>query len=176
MKPKSLILDEGTIPLKNDITYTVYGEAKTANQLSQMNFKHLPWLDQKMLLQDITLFGEVSMLYHPEIVASIYADHESSEYWGKNHFECLSIFKRTATKVKVDLTEERLLKKPVITNNPATKVKKSSVVKGLIKLGYDRDTAKLCIAEFLQEKGIGYLNLAPSKIIKYVDKHALSNK
>lgn len=176
MKPFTLILDEGTITLNNDLTYTVYGETKTAKEVSQMNFRHLPWLDQKMLLQELELKQEIIMLYHPEIVASIFADHESSEYWGKNHFECLAIFKRTATKVKVDRIEERLLKKPVETNNPATKVKKSTVVTGLVKLGYDRDTAKLCIAEFLAEKGIGYLNLAPAKLIKYVDEFTLANK
>jgi len=65
------------------------------------------------------------MLYHPEVVASILKHHEASEYWGKDHFDCLALFKRNATKIKVDLTLERKLSMPVETNSSKIKVNKS---------------------------------------------------
>lgn len=173
MKPKTLILDEGQVTLLPDLTYEVYGEALTADELLKVDFSHLPWLDQKTLLQDIETKQEVIMLYHPEIVASIFKDHEASEYWGKNHFDCLTLFKRNATKVKVDLTLERKLSMHVETNNPAIKVNKSRAISTLVKLGYTREAAKLNMTDFLAEHGNGYLNLTPSALANYVDEFTL---
>lgn len=173
MKPKTLILDEGEVILKSDLTYEVYGETLTADELLKVDFSHLRWLDQVTLLQDIKIRQEVIMLYHPVIVASIFKDHEASEYWGKNHFDCLTLFKRSATKIKVDLSLERKLSIPVETNSPTIKVTKSRAISSLVKLGYTRDAAKLNMADFLAEHGNGYLNLTPSALANYVDEFTL---
>lgn len=173
MKHKILILDEGEVILSPDLTYEVYGETLTADELLKVDFSHLPWIDQITLLQDIETKQEVIMLYHPVIVASIFKDHEASEYWGKNHFDCLTIFKRNATNTKVDLILKRKLSKPVETNNPSIKVNKSNAISALVKLGYDRKTAKLHMSEFLAENGIGYLNLTPLELANYVDEFVL---
>lgn len=173
MIPITIILDEGTVTLDPNITYQVYGATLTAHELFKVNFSHLPWLDQKMLLQDIATKQEVIMLYHPEIVASIFRDEEASEYWGKNHFECLTLYKRNATKVKVDRTVERKLSKPVKPNDPHIRMTKTRAIDALVKLGYDRATAKLNMADFLAEKGNGYLNFTPSELAKHVDEYTL---
>jgi hypothetical protein len=170
----SLILSEGTVTLDPDLTYQVYGESLSAKSLSKLDFSHLPWLDQITLLQDIEVKQEVIMLYHPIIVASIFKDQETSEYWGKNHFECLTLFKRNALKEKVDRHLERKLSKPVELNNPHIRMTKTRAIDGLEKLGYDRATAKLNMAEFLAEKGNGYLNLKPSELVKHVDEFTLN--
>jgi hypothetical protein len=174
MPPKTIILDEGMVTLDPDLTYQVYGEKISADALSKIDFSHLNWLDQKMLLQDIEIKQEVIMLYHPIIVASIFKDEEASEYWGKNHFECLTLFKRNALKVKVDRTLDRKLSKTVELNNPHIRMTKTRAIDGLVKLGYDRATAKLNMADFLAEKGIKYLNLTPSELVKHVDEYTLN--
>lgn len=169
----NIILSEGTVILDPDLTYQVYGKSLSANSLSKVDFSHLPWLDQITLMQEIEMKQEVIMLYHPKIVASIFKDEVASKYWGKNHFECLTLFKRNASKEKVDRTLERKLSKPVEPNSSHIRMTKTRAIDGLVKLGYNRAAAKLHMANFLAEKSNGYLNLTPSELVKYVDEFTL---
>lgn len=175
MTTKTLILPEGEVTLNNDLTYMVYGENLTADQLLKVDFSHLPWLDQKCLLDDIAIKQEVNMLYHPAVLASILKDETASEYWGKRPDEALTIYKRNASTKKVDLNIERKLAKPVDPKTSAIRNNKARVVTRLEKLGYHRDAAKLYVKEFLDTNGIKYLNLTPKELATLVDEYALSN-
>ena len=166
-----LTLDEGQVTLSPDISYQVYGETMYAIDVIELDLQHLCWLDQKTLLQDIILTEEVSILYHPDVVTSLYSEMEASPYWGKNRYDCLATFKRLQTKVITDDKEERKLMKPVDWKNKTTQSKRGKIVSRMVLLGYDRVYSRDIFKKFLADKGDGYMNLTVNTVANLVDEY-----
>lgn len=171
MEKYILELPEGQFELNTDQSYNVYGETMFAIDIVELDFDHLPWLDQIMLLRDIRLSDEISILYHPEVVQSIHEEIDASPYWGKDRYEALATFRRLQTKQVVDEKRERKLLKPVVWDGNM-RSKKAKVTRGLAAMGYDRKFALDMTNRFLEEKGDGYMNFSVKEIEKEVDEFA----
>ncbi|WNC67533.1 hypothetical protein RI845_13525 [Thalassotalea nanhaiensis] len=169
--------EEGEIKLNPDLTYNVFDQNMTAKQLAKLNINHLPWLDQTTALQEIENFQKLSILYHPDIVSSLITEEENSIYWGKREHEALIIFRReTVNKSEDDLSEsqrKRLIASPYdITANKA-RVKKHSIIKQLVSLGYHKDSAQSLFDDFMDKNGIGHMNLKAGDIVTLIDEFTL---
>jgi hypothetical protein len=171
MTKHTLILDEGELELDPDATYTVYGEVLFAVDIIALDLEHLPWLDQITILQELDNFYDISIMYHPEVVASIYELYEASPYWGKNRHDCESMFRRLQTSKVTDEKQDRKLLKPVEWT-PTMRSKKGKVTSRLVEMGYDRVHIRETFNQFLQDKGEGYMNLTVNQIADKVDEYA----
>jgi hypothetical protein len=171
MSETLLVLPEGDFELNSDITYQVYGEAVYAIDIMEMDLTHLCWLDQLTVLQDLHLMQEISILYHPEIVSSLYSEAESSQYWGKDKYETLAQYNRTQTKNVTEEKDERRMMKPIVWTATMTS-KQGKIVGRLVNLGYDRLYSRDLFKRFMAEKGEGYMNLTVNTVAGHIDEFA----
>lgn len=164
-----LVLNEGSIDLDPDRSYNVYGEIMFAIDLVEQDFGHLTWFDEILVLRELKMNNEISMLFHPTVLTSLYDEQEASPYFGKDRFEAEAVFRRLKTTEKTDEETERKLMKPVEWT-PTMISKKGKVVGRLVTLGFERLFSREMVAKFLEEKGEGYMNLTVNTIADHVDK------
>lgn len=171
MSENTLVFPEGEIELNPDLTYQVYGEPAYIVDIMELDLTHLAWLDQITLLQDLEMYNEISILYHPEIVNSLYTQLDTSPYWGKDKYDALAQYKRSQTKSVTEEKEARKILKPIVWT-PTMSSKRGKVVGYLVRLGYDRPFARDLVKRFLEERGEGYMNLTVNTIGEYIDAYA----
>lgn len=176
-KPLYLRCEEGEIKLNPDLTFNVFGENMLAKRVAKLNIDHLPWLDQVTALQQLERHQRLSILYHPDVVESLITEEENSIYWGKREHEVMIIFKReTVNQSEDDISDSqrrRLIASPYdITANKA-RVKKHSIIKQLVALGYNKDSAQAQFTAFMEKNGIGHMNLKAGEIVTLIDEFTL---
>ena len=165
-----LRFDEGTVTLDADHSFTVYGEVMFAVDLIEQDFGHLSWLDQILVIRDLEMNREISTIFHPEVLESLYTELEASPYYGKDRFEVEAVYRRLNTVKKTEDATERKMMKPVEWT--ATMVsKRGKVVGRLVVMGFDRVFARETVKKFLAEKGEGVMNLTVNTIADKVDEY-----
>ena len=165
-----LRFDEGTVTLDADHSFTVYGEVMFAVDLIEQDFGHLSWLDQILVIRDLEMNREISTIFHPEVLESLYTELEASPYYGKDRFEVEAVYRRLNTVKKTEDATERKMLKPVEWT--ATMVsKRGKVVGRLVVMGFDRVFARETVKNFLAEKGEGFMNLTVGTIADKVDEY-----
>ena len=159
------------IELDIDAKYHVYGEDIDAQAVTEMDFEHLNWLDQRIVSQSINLNQEISILFHPEVVSSLETEIENSPYWEKNRFEALAVFRRLQQKTpdaKEDKQKRKMLKEVDLKESKYVQ-KRFRVVNMLVSRGYERPDAMEYLTAVIEQKGSGVMNLKPAEICDFVD-------
>lgn len=166
----SLRLNEGTIELNPDRTYTVFGQSMFAVDIIGIDFEHLTWLDQILMLRELELTDSIPMTFHPEVLESLYNEQESSPYYGKDVEAVAAVYRRIQSKQKTEDDIERKLMKP-IEWTPTMYSKRGKMVGRLVTLGYDRTYARERAYEFLEVRGEKYMNLTVNQAADRMDQY-----
>ena len=164
-----LHLIEGSLVLDPDRTYTVYGETMFAIDIINLDFEHLSWLDQTLVLRELELTNSISILYNPEVIDSLYQLQEASPYYGKDQYEVEATYRRLQTSSKTEAMTERRLAAPIVWT-PTLKSKKGKVRTRLIAQGYARHYVIEMVNKFLEVRGEKYMNLTVKDIAERVDE------
>lgn len=166
-----IVIGHRTIKLDHDVKYNVYGEEKSAEEVYEMDFEHLNWLDQRVVAQSIVINEEISILFHPTVTMSLEEEIEGSPYWEKTRFEAQAIFRRLSSKEPSEKSQKqsRAMLKKVDMKDPNVTQKKFRVVNKLVSRGYDRPDAKDYMDATIEKHGTGIMNLKLDEICDYVD-------
>lgn len=164
-------LPEGEVELDPDLLYTMYGETVTPEDIVEADFSHLEWLDQVKLIQELEMNQDVSILFHPKVVSSLYSEQETSPYWAKNKTDALTQYRRLNTREDVDLEKKRKMSQEVSLQDNAVKQKRFRIINKLVEMGYDRSDALETFTGFLEEKGSGVMNLTAKEIVQMFDEY-----
>ncbi|GAA0290504.1 hypothetical protein GCM10009128_06100 [Psychrosphaera haliotis] len=178
MKAKLLRLEEGELEIELTKRYRVYGKDILGKDLLNLDFTHVPWLDQIALLNELNMADEVTILYHPEVIHSLHSKFEQSPYWGKDHYEALAIFQKesanNALESKENARRARAMLQPFDMKTSKARIKKNAVVTRLEKKGYSRDLVKKYANEYLALNGSGLFNLIEGEVVDILDEYILA--
>ena len=162
--------------------YEVFDKPVTGEYLLTQDFKYLDEVAAQTVESTLKMSNSIARVFHPHIQHSWNTDLEcpfrlalTSDKNAQEKFD------RLYAKMMKELNHGDLeLKRKIIGDvelEPThLRQSKARVVGHLIKMGYNRSTARLAINEFLKIFGDGYMNLSPKEVAEIIDDLTVHDK